>query len=143
MLSVATLLLAACTAAPVEPIAHVPTRANSACAILEVIDGETVRTRCADGEALVRLLHFDAPDLAAARCRAERRAARAAARELERILGTAEVIATDVQGRDRFDRVRVAVKVDDTPLSQRMIDTGLAVPHRGGAGIDWCARLRG
>ncbi|MEM9551879.1 MAG: thermonuclease family protein [Pseudomonadota bacterium] len=123
-------------------VASIPTRAAHECGVTEVVDGDTIRLLCAQGEVTARLMGYDTPETFRPGCRAEARAGARATAFLDDTLRTAEVIAPRVHGHDRYDRPLVALTIDGEALHKRMIEAGHAVPYSGGQRIDWCAHLR-
>ena len=138
-----TILTACGTTGPIPIVAHMPSRAASACQVNAVTNGNVVRAQCDDGpEVAVRFLHYDTPGRLEPQCRAEARAAKEAQAYLAGLLQNGKIIVPKLHGRDRHDHVLATLEIDDVHLHDLMIESGLAAPYAGGPRIDWCARLR-
>ncbi|MCE8008899.1 thermonuclease family protein [Aestuariivita sp.] len=90
----------------------------------------------------VRLTGYDTPETFRPGCTAELHLGRSATVYLEQRLRTAQMIAVEMEGKDRYDRLLVRMRLDGRDLAQIMISQGLAVPYDGGRRINWCDRLR-
>lgn len=119
-------------------ITHRARAPDGSCRILSVIDGDTVTLICKTGTERARLTGFDAPELFSPQCPAEYLAAQKAKWGLRQMILTADDIAIRPQGRDRYDRALVDVRLDGTPLARRMHDAGLARLYDGGRRAGWC-----
>jgi micrococcal nuclease len=140
-------LLAAC-AAPRDPGAPVPGQLwqdgqPTACAIVKVTDGDTVRVRCASGyETPLRLMGYDTPETFRPGCwQEEVLGKRATAWLRTRLRAARRIEVIEIAGSDRYDRVLVRLAVDGQDVGAGLIAAGLAAPYDGGRRIDWCARL--
>lgn len=113
-------------------------RKSEGCAILTVIDGDTVRLLCPnEGFVSGRILGYDAPEMKA-RCPRELIKAVSATYYLHWQLWRAgEVVATP-RGRDRYDRVLALVAFDGEGVGRRMVDAGLGRWYQGGKRRGWC-----
>ncbi|PIE14501.1 MAG: nuclease [Rhodobacterales bacterium] len=117
-------------------------RAEAGCSVGYVYDGDTVELICDGAARTARIVGLDTPETRDARCAAERRHGRAATERL-RALIKARGAAVDIwrRGHDKYGRVLIRLHVDGTDVAETLIGEGGAVPYRGGARIDWCARL--
>jgi endonuclease YncB( thermonuclease family) len=121
----------------------VPARpAGGSCTVLRVVDGDTVEMACpAAGRFRARLTGYDTPESFAPRCPAEARAARRATERLRGLVAASRGLEARLGGWDRYDRRLVRLRLDGRDVGATLIAEGLAVPYRGGARPDWCARL--
>lgn len=132
---VATALALACTACAsptptadaVATPAAVPVPVDAAAGVVErVVDGDTLVADVDGVRERVRLLRIDAPEVARdgdpAECLAD-----AATTALEELLppGTGIQLATDVERRDRFERLLAHVWVDGVWVNGALLDAGL------------------
>ena len=131
------------TALPDDAIAFLPNRAVPRCAVVKVVDGDTVDVQCSRSGGRVRLLGYDTPETYRARCPEEKSLGLAAKNFLDRRLAAAESIVPEARGPDKYNRLLARFIVDGQPLEQIMVAQGLAVYYDGGRRIDWCARLKG
>lgn len=138
MVAVLGIGLVACL--PPVPVSA-PTSEAAACAVLRVVDGDTVEMACGAGAFRARLTGFDTPEAHAPGCRAEARAAAAATARLQALVARAARVEADLGGVDRYGRRLVALRLDGVAVGPLLISEGLAVPYSGGRRIDWCARL--
>lgn len=140
----ATLLLAglsACTGtAAIGPaVAYMPNRANAKCAIVKVVDGDTVHVQCVGSEKTsARLMGFDTPETYRPRCPAEAQLGAQATRYLEQVLRRAETIQPQTHGTDKYQRLLLELTVDGRPLPDIMVEAGYAYRYDGGKRRNWC-----
>lgn len=125
--------LAACL--PVQPTGDVepstglpgPPPSTTPAVIERVVDGDTVIAEVAGARERVRLLRIDAPEVARdgepAECLAD-----ASTAALEALVppGTTVRVATDVEVRDRFDRLLAHMWVDEVWVNGAMLRDGMA-----------------
>lgn len=133
-------VVASCVPVPVPS----PTVADPAggCAVVRVIDGDTVDMTCpGEGRFRARLTGYDTPEAYEPRCRAEAQAAGAATDRLRVMVRQAESLDARLGGQDRYGRRLVALRLDGRDVGATLIAEGLAVRYSGGPRIDWCARL--
>ena len=141
-LALLPLLLAGCGAPPPPGVAAIPSRADPRCLVTRVVDGDTLEIACSESNrGNVRLLGFDTPETFRPGCAAERSLGQQARAYLEQRLRSARLIDAAPEGRDRYGRVLVRLRLDGQDLARIMIDAGLAVAYDGGRRINWCARL--
>lgn len=136
-------ILASCAPRP-APIALGPASASTSakCQIYEAVDGDTIKLSCPDGRReTARLTGFDTPETYQASCAKERVLGLRAKARLEQLISQAQRIDTVEQGRDKYQRVLMALYVDRRHVANILTSEGLAVPYDGGRRIDWCQRL--
>ncbi|RVT85329.1 hypothetical protein DXV76_06065 [Rhodobacteraceae bacterium CCMM004] len=129
-------------ALPFAGIAGIPSDADPRCAVIRVVDGDTVEIACRSGAQNVRLVGFDTPETFRPGCPEERALGLRAKEVLTSQLRAARIIAPEVRGEGRYGRPLVALTLDGRPLARSMVAAGVAVPYDGGRRIDWCDRLR-
>jgi len=113
------------------------------CAVVRVIDGDTVDLDClGEGRFRARLMGFDTPETYNPRCSAEAVLGQAATRRLRALVSDGRQIAAQLGRWDRYERRLVQLSVDGRDVGARLIAEGLALPYQGGRRPDWCARLR-
>ena len=114
-------------------------KAETGCRVLAVVDGDTLRMHCpGHGVRKARLRGMDTPELYSPRCPGELRRAIAASFALRWHLLSARAIAIHPEGRDRYDRTLVRLRVDGDNIAARMIGGGWARPYDGGRRAGWC-----
>ena len=112
------------------------------CAVLLVVDGDTVKLLCpGEGIRRARLLGFDTPEITDPGCAAERRLGLRAKARLTALVAAATRLDTHFQGNDRYGRALVQLRLDGRDVAATLIGEGLAVPYSGGRRISWCERL--
>jgi micrococcal nuclease len=113
---------------------------KTACRILSVIDGDTLSIWCAgQGVQRARLTGFDAPELFSPRCTSELIAAQHATWALRGLIFDASTVDIAFEGRDRYGRALVMMRLDGKPVAVRMIDAGHGRAYGGGHRDGWCA----
>ena len=113
----------------------VPAGAPIAASELRVIDGDTIWW----GDDRVRLIGYDAPEVASPQCASERSAGRAATAALRQAIGAASSIElAPISRRDRWGRVLARLYLDGEDVADRMIGNGLARVYHGGPRAGWC-----
>ena len=111
------------------------------CAVSYVYDGDTVALDCgAEAEMTARLVGFDTPETKSPGCAEELAHGALATDRLRALIGQGAV-RYELRGRDKYDRLLIALQVAGEDVGARLIREGLAVAYDGGGRIDWCARL--
>ena len=134
--SVVIILVAAACAEPAPEVAR-GGRAQD-CALLRVIDGDTVDLACGGAVQRTRLLGLDTPEKYSPACRSEHQRALAAERHLASLLRGAAITA-EIRGYDRYGRTLALLRADGRDLAGQMIDAGHARAYSGGPRQGWCA----
>ncbi len=112
---------------------------NGTCRILSVIDGDTVSLWCpARGVERARLMGFDAPELFSPACASEFVAAQRATWALRGLIFAADKVEIGFDGRDRYDRALVTLRLDGTSVARAMIAGGNGRAYDGGRREAWC-----
>lgn len=113
---------------------------HDGCRVVGIVDGDTVRLLCGDGEGLVpgRIVGLDTPELSPPRCLSELTKGMAATWYLRWRLWGAGRIGAAAQGRDRYGRVLVSLALDGEEAAGALIAMGLARPYDGGRRRSWC-----
>ncbi len=114
-------------------------KASTACRVSSVIDGDTVRISC-PGRAMPsgRILGYDTPELFSPRCVSEFWRAVGSTFALRWLLLQAGGISVVAQGRDRYDRALVRLRVDGQDIARPMIAGGWGRSYSGGPRGSWC-----
>lgn len=100
-----------------------------------VIDGDSITI---DGREW-RLLGFDAPEFADAKCEGEHRAGLFAKRRLAELIRTAQRLEAKFSGAlDRNKRALGDLLIDGRNVREIMIGEGYARPYTGGWNKGWC-----
>jgi len=114
-------------------------RTVEGCRVTQVIDGDTVRLACPDGEAgRVRLIGFDTPEIFSPQCAREALAGALATQKLRSIVWGADEIGVIFRGHDRYGRRLAEMSVDGESVAALMTTTGHARPYGGRARASWC-----
>lgn len=113
-------------------------KADGDCAVVRLIDGDTVEAWCSSGLTRVRLDGFDTAEIFSPGCFAERVTGYRGLMALRLALYRAGGIEMTGTATDRYGRRLMTLRVDGTPVGAGLIRQGLAVPYRGGRRIDWC-----
>jgi endonuclease YncB( thermonuclease family) len=112
---------------------------TAACAVADVIDGDTVALGCADGRELrARIVGYDAPELFSPRCPAEAAAAERARRGLQALVDRARRTEVAFLGPDRYGRALVDMRLDGARVATTMVDAGHARRYFGSLRQGWC-----
>lgn len=132
------LALVGCVETPVSP--PPVSDAGPSCSIGPVVDGDTFVLDCRGKRTLARLTDVDAPEIAAARCPAERRKGAAARAYLLELVDQSPVSGV-TYGERIEDSARQLVRVDlgGEDLAGLMVAGGHAKRMVGGERPDWCA----
>ena len=113
------------------------------CAVVRVVDGDTVDLTClGTGRFRARLMGFDTPETHRPGCAEEALLGQAATGRLRALVADARSIEADLGRWDRYNRRLVRLSVNGRDVGARLIAEGLALPYEGGRRIDWCDRLR-
>ena len=105
------------------------------CRLLFPLDGDTI---WCDGEK-IRLMDFDTPETFRAKCEDELVAGYHAKERLIAILRTPEAALTiERHGVDKYRRSLGRLYVNGIPVSDLMIQAGLARPYKGKKREPWC-----
>lgn len=141
IIALATFLLFGCQTTPPQTTEVAP-RADDACAVTRVIDGDTVDMRCA-GTAVfrARLTGFDTPEIFSPRCSAEKRLGLSGKARLAQLVAQARSLDAVLGRYDRYGRRLVRLSLDGTDVAQTLVSEGYAVRYNGGRRIDWCGIL--
>jgi endonuclease YncB( thermonuclease family) len=118
-------------------------KASDDCRFVRVIDGDTVAMACAKApQTRLRLADIDTPELRGA-CWQERLLALHASLTLRWQLYRAGRIEVALSGRtDRYGRALGGLLTDGVPVSEALLDAGLARPYVP-SDIAWCDQLTG
>jgi micrococcal nuclease len=96
-------------------------------ALLQVVDGDTIRVRMADGsEEKVRYIGIDAPEIAHSDAAGEYLGDEATAHNAELLASGPLRLETDVEERDDFGRLLAYVWAGEVFINQRMVADGYA-----------------
>src|SRR5262245_22032735 len=98
------------------PIALCVLLSAAAVPLVRVVDGNTIRL----GAERIRILGIDTPELGAARCTAERRAAEVAKRRLTEIISGQELEIVR-NGKDRYGRTLAWIRVRGADVGEMLI----------------------
>jgi endonuclease YncB( thermonuclease family) len=110
--------------------------------LLEVVDGDTIRTRIriwvdTDTETLVRLEGIDAPELGG-RCEEEAALAHRARSRVESLTAGGDLKVFDIRYGKFAGRVVARVEVGGRDIGRTLLAEGLARPYSGGRRTGWC-----
>nr|WP_279614812.1 thermonuclease family protein [Sphingomicrobium astaxanthinifaciens] len=105
--------------------------ADTAC----ISDGDSIRLA---GGAPLRVVGFDTPEIGAARCDAEHRAAIAARAALQRWVNAGPFEIHYRAERDRYGRRLGRLERDGADVADHLVERGLARRYAGGKRGDWC-----
>lgn len=125
---------------PALSFANGTLKPHEGCAVVLVVDGDTVKMLCpAEGIVTARLLGLDTPEIFSPRCVGEFGKGLAATARLNAALFAAAHIAESGDRADRYGRRLVALRLDGADVAPAMIAAGLARPYAGGRREGWCA----
>jgi len=109
------------------------------CAIVSVIDGDTLRIRCGFARyERARLMGFDTPEIYSPKCISEHRLGTRATWFLRSKLFTADRVQLFIEGTDRYDRRLARMRIDGRDVAEIMIEAGYARPYSGRRRAGWC-----
>ncbi|MEM9576018.1 MAG: thermonuclease family protein [Pseudomonadota bacterium] len=137
--------LAGCSGLPEngsKPLAYVPSADKPVCAVMRVVDGDTIDVACRDGRANVRLTGYDTPETFRPGCALEKRLGMKATMYLEQKLKGAGIVSLSTEGVDKYRRPLVRAVIDGVPVADLMVQEGLAVRYKGGKRTNWCEILK-
>ncbi len=123
---------------PVVDFVNGSAKSKSRCNVTMVMDGDTFKMTCPEeGIIRARIMGFDAPEKNA-RCIAEYIKATRATWALRLMLWQARTIEISLDGKDRYDRYLVNLRVNGKDIRTAMISSGLARAYSGGRRDSWC-----
>jgi endonuclease YncB( thermonuclease family) len=125
---------------PAISFANGTLKPHDGCAVVLVVDGDTVKMLCPrEGIVTARLLGLDTPEIFSPRCLGEfGKGVGATARLTLSLLAAAHIAETGAR-TDRYDRRLVTLRLDGADIAPGMIAAGLARPYGGGRREGWCA----
>ncbi|WP_193221980.1 thermonuclease family protein [Amylibacter sp. SFDW26] len=113
-------------------------KSEGACSVVMVVDGDTVKLDCEDGDyKSARILGYDAPEKNA-QCIAEYIKANRAAWALRWAMWFADKIEIQKTKLDKYGRDLVILSVDGRDVASHMIASDLARSYQGGKRQGWC-----
>jgi micrococcal nuclease len=113
---------------------------HEGCAVVLVVDGDTVKLLCrGEGVVTARLLGFDTPEIFSPGCLPELARGLAATAWLYRAFLTAQRIDEDGTSTDRYGRRLVRLRLDGKDVAETIVAAGQARPYSGGKRDGWCA----
>lgn len=113
---------------------------HDGCAVVLVVDGDTVKLFCpGEGVVTARLLGLDTPEIFSPQCLGELGKGLGATARLNLSLLAATHIAEAGEQTDRYGRRLVTLSLDGADVAPDMIAAGLARPYAGGKREGWCA----
>lgn len=121
----------------------IPPAARQGCQIAYVYDGDTVDLLCGAVHSTARLTGFDTPEAKNPGCAAEKALADKATVRLRALVRAGRDFAILDEGRDRYGRDLVALRIDGLAVADILIAEGLATEYDGGARVNWCDRIGG
>ncbi len=125
---------------PALSFANGTLKPHEGCAVVLVVDGDTVKLLCpAEGIVTARLLGFDTPEIFSPGCIPEFAQGIAATAWLTGALLRAGHIAEDGARTDRYGRRLVTLRLDGGDVATAIVAAGLARPYAGGRRAEWCA----
>ena len=125
---------------PALSFANGTLKPHEGCAVILVVDGDTVKMLCpAEGIVTARLLGLDTPEIFSPGCLGELGKGLMATARLNAALFSAAHIAETGATTDRYGRRLVTLRLDGADVAPAMIAAGLARPYAGGKREGWCA----
>lgn len=125
---------------PALSFANGTLKPHEGCAVVLVVDGDTVKLFCpAEGIVTARLLGLDTPEIFSPQCLGELGKGLGATARLTLSLLAAAHIAETGESIDRYGRRLVTLRLDGADVAPGMIAAGLARPYSGGRRDGWCA----
>ena len=107
------------------------------CRVGYVYDGDSVELICGSVRETARLLDIDTPELEG-RCPAETAAAQAAKQALSGLVKGASLVEVQIEGRDRYGRPLIRLRLDGQDAAALMIAAGQGRGYDGGPRAGWC-----
>lgn len=124
---------------PVLSFANGTLKPHEGCAVVLVIDGDTVRLFCpAEGFVTARLLGYDTPEIFSPRCPGELARGVWATLWLNAALFGAGHIAETGSGVDRYGRRLVRLTLDRADVARTITAAGHGRIYAGGKREGWC-----
>jgi len=124
---------------PIADYVNGAIKGKSRCSVAMIMDGDTFKMSCPDdGIGSARIMGYDAPEKNA-RCIAEYIKATRATWALRMMLWQARTIDIRLNGKDRYDRFLVNLRVNGKDIRSAMIKKGLARAYSGGRRGSWCS----
>ena len=114
-----------------------PSDPGPACRVGYVYDGDSVELICGWTRETARLLDIDTPELEG-RCALESAAAKTAKAALTAMVRQAATVEIDVEGRDKYDRPLIRLRLDGKDAAAALIAAGQGRPYDGGHRAGWC-----
>ena len=114
-----------------------PAPQGQGCRVGYVYDGDSLELICGEMRETARLLDIDTPELQG-RCPAEVAAAQAAKRALAALVKGASVVEVGIEGRDKYRRPLVRLRLDGRDAAEAMIAAGQGRAYDGGHRPGWC-----
>lgn len=125
---------------PALSFANGTLKPHEGCAVVLVVDGDTVRLLCpGEGMVTARLTGFDTPEIFSPGCAGELARGLAATAWLTLSLWSAGRIAETGEGRDRYGRRLTRLALDGRDTAGTIVAAGHARPYAGGRREGWCA----
>lgn len=112
-------------------------KAETACHIGYVYDGDTIGMICEGQHLRARLQGFDTPETKSPKCQAEKAWGDRATARL-RSLAKQPAITLYRHGHDKYGRELVVMLVDGRDVADIMVAEQLAVVYDGGTRRNWC-----
>lgn len=136
--SVLVIIVLALMIPPIIDVVNGAVKSKSHCDVGLVMDGDTVKINC-PGNSMQsgRIMGYDTPEKNA-RCVAEFILATRATWALRIMLWRARTIQITQNGKDRYDRHLIVLRVNGKDVGPRLIDRGLARKYNGGRRGSWC-----
>lgn len=114
-----------------------PVPEGQGCRVGYVYDGDSVELICGSARETARLLDIDTPELQG-RCLAETAAAQAAKQALAGLVKGASLVEVQIEGRDRYHRPLIRLRLDGQDAAALMIAAGQGRSYDGGHRPGWC-----
>lgn len=114
-----------------------PVPEGQGCRVGYVYDGDSVELICGGARETARLLDIDTPELQG-RCPEETAAAQAAKQALSGLVKGAASVEVEIEGRDRYGRPLIRLRLDGQDAAALMIAAGQGRRYDGGHRPGWC-----
>ena len=114
-----------------------PAPQGQGCRVGHVHDGDSLELICGETRETAHLLDIDTPELQG-RCPAEVAAAQAAKQALAALVRGAAAVEVRVEGRDKYHRPLVRLRLDGRDAAEAMIAAGQGRAYDGGHRAGWC-----